>query len=601
MTDGAADLPGTTSPPRNTAAIALLVCAACVASIAPFLRLFEFSNGGENAVVATVVEMRRGGPWLVPTLHEEVRTKKPPLAAWLSALSARPATVARFDDPDPVVRGAAYADFGLQVRVPSLVAMAGVLLGTFVLGRMIGGPGLGVVAIAVCGSSLFWLRNARLATTDAHLALWVTVANCLFAAAVFDARKRWPGLVAGGAALGMAMMAKGPVALLQTVLPVLAFVAWRRWAFGPANRQDKARTASPSFRSWLVPALIGLVLFAVIGMSWYAYVLLQRPEVAAEWRMELTREGAASPEPSKWYNYVQLLGVMMPWTLFLVAGLIGSATLAVRAGKPSQGAADERSDRIVLGLFLLIVPILVMSLFRDREIRYLIPLLAPAAIVAAWGVLELIGAGAPRKLATTLLVAAFHWLALAVAAIGLPLAAWPLGKLLTRDGEPWYSPRMALLAAEVFLVLIVVAVILQRRWRVAALVGATLVVMLVWNVVFNLGYRDHREGRSELRPLAEQIRRAHPGVQVYSFRPDRPIRNAPIDLSIYLNDVVEKVGDPSELAKTSGPRVYVVREKHKTPLADPSPLAPPANTGEWKFMSATPVDNAYWYAFSTAK
>lgn len=581
---------------RRATVLAILICAACAASIAPFLGRFEFSNGGENAVVATVQEIRRGGPWGVPTLHEEVRTKKPPLAAWLSALSARPATVAQFDSTDPAVRDRAYADFGWQVRLPSLLAMAGVLIATYVLGTMIGGPRLGVVAIAVCGSSLFWLRNARLATTDAHLALWVSVANCLLASAVFDARRRRLGLVAGGAALGLAMMSKGPVALLQTVLPVVAFVAWRRWA-APTTTTTSSDQPAPR-RTLLVPLLLGLALFAVIGLSWYGYVLVKRPEVAREWWTELTREGAASTEPSKWYNYVQLFGVMLPWTFFLAVGLIGSATLAAR---PAKLAGDERGGRIVLVLLMLVAPILVMSLFRDREIRYLIPLLAPASTLAAWGVLELLGAGAPRKIGTTLLVAGLHWLPFAIAAIGLPLAAWPLRRLMTVDGDPWYSPRWALIAAEVMLVIVVIAVLLQRRWRVGALVVGTLVVMLIWNVVFNIGYRNYREGRSELRPLAERIRSDMPAdTQVYSFRPDRPFRHAPIDLSIYLNDVVEKLGDPAELAQTSGPRVYVVRQKHDKPLADPSAQAPKLG-GDWRFLAAVPVDDAYWYAFATGK
>lgn len=574
---------------RATAAAALLVCAACVASVAPFLRLFEFSNGGENAVVATVQELHRGHgkSWLIPTLHDEARTKKPPLAAWISALAVRPGTIAKLSDPDPGVRAGAYTDLGGDVRWPALVAMVGVLGATCVLGNTIGGPRLGLVAIAVCGSSLFWLRNARIVTTDAHLALWVSVANCLLATVVFNPRRQWLGLAGGGAALGLAMMSKGPVALLQTVLPIAAFLAWQKWKGRPHEHVGQRG-------QWLAPLLVGFALFALIGLSWYVLVLVKMPTVIAEWRVELTREGATSLEPSRWYNYVFLLGFMMPWTFFLIVGLIGSATLAIRGTNPGA----ERGARIVLVLSLLLVPIVVMSFFRDREIRYLIPLLAPSSVLAAWGLLELIG-NATRSLSTALLVAGFHWLPLAVIAIGLPLMG-ALGSLKTVDNRPWYPLREAIFAAEVALVLIVVTIVLQRRWRVGGLVTGTFVVMLLWSMLFNIGYRNHREGRSEMRPLAEQILAKHRGAKVYSFRPDRPIRHAPIDLSIYLNDVVENVRDPAELAKTSGHRVYVVRQKDAEPLTDPSALAP-RTSADWQFMSATRVDNAVWYAFVTAK
>jgi len=37
-------------------------------AVAPTLPWQEFSSGPENLVVATAMEMRRGGPWLVPPL-----------------------------------------------------------------------------------------------------------------------------------------------------------------------------------------------------------------------------------------------------------------------------------------------------------------------------------------------------------------------------------------------------------------------------------------------------------------------------------------------------------------------------------------------------
>src|SRR5207244_87021 len=134
------------------------VAALVFAAVAPTLSWLEFSSGSENLVVETVLEMRRGGPWLVPTLERLARTQKPPLPAWITAAAARPGTVA-----------------------------------------------------------------------DVHVALWVNIANVGLAWAVRRGRW-WAGSLLAGAALGLAFMSKGPVSLLQTVLPVLGFVVWRRWA-----------------------------------------------------------------------------------------------------------------------------------------------------------------------------------------------------------------------------------------------------------------------------------------------------------------------------------------------------------------------------------
>ena len=600
--------------PRTYALLAAVLCTVCFATVAPFLRLFEFSNGGENAVVVSVQEVRRGGPWLVPTLHEEQRTKKPPLATWLSALAARPDTVAKLSDADPAVRDAAFRDFAWQVRWPALLAMCGVVAATFALGAVTGGARLGLVSALVCATTFFWMRYARLTTTDAHLALWVSVGNCLFAAAAFDGRRLWLGLAGGGAALGLAMMSKGPVALLQSVVPVLAFVAWRRWWWEPrlarfatavaepgawGDGGDAPRPARRPAGGWLAPLLVGVALFAAIGFSWYLLVWWNNPAVVAEWKRELTRQGATGLEPSKWYNYAGLLHSLFPWCFFFMAGLIEATFQAVRRPQPApdagpagneSGAAD--AGHIVLPLMLLVVPIVVMSFFPDRELRYLIPLLGPASVLAAWALLELLTTHV-RRTGTTAMVALLHWLPLALVTMGLPLAASKLGVLRSMDGGPWYSLRSAVIAAEAFLLMIVAAALLQRRSPVWAVAGGTAVVALVWGAVLNAGYRQDREGRSEIRPLAETILARYPDAQVYSIRPDRPARRAPLDLFIYLNRNVYNLEDVSQLASTSGPRVLLIRQKKDEP--------PPAVPEGWAAFAAAPYDEATWHAYAPAE
>src|SRR3954466_5172615 len=100
---------------------ALGVAALVFAAVAPTLSWLEFSSGSENLVVETVLEMRRGGPWLVPALERQPRTQKPPLPAWVTAAAARPATVAALADRHPDRRAAAYARLAWEVRWPALL------------------------------------------------------------------------------------------------------------------------------------------------------------------------------------------------------------------------------------------------------------------------------------------------------------------------------------------------------------------------------------------------------------------------------------------------------------------------------------------------
>src|SRR3954463_10517332 len=100
---------------------ALGVAALVFAAVAPTLSWLQFSSGSENLVVETVLEMRRGGPWLVPTLEKLPRTQKPPLPAWLTAAAARPGAVAALADRDASGRAAAYTRLAWEVRWPALL------------------------------------------------------------------------------------------------------------------------------------------------------------------------------------------------------------------------------------------------------------------------------------------------------------------------------------------------------------------------------------------------------------------------------------------------------------------------------------------------
>ena len=88
---------------------------------------------------------------------------------------------------------------------------------------------------------------------------------------------------------------------MQTVVPLLAFLAWSRWRL-PRVRLEGAEVAA--LRRFVRPLLVGLVVFAIVGFAWYGFVLWNIPGVLAEWRAEVTREGATDMEPSRWYNYV---------------------------------------------------------------------------------------------------------------------------------------------------------------------------------------------------------------------------------------------------------------------------------------------------------
>src|SRR4051812_50126545 len=92
---------------------ALGIAALVFAAVAPTLSWLEFSSGSENLVVEAVLEMRRGGPWLIPTLAGAPRTSKPPLPTWICATFVPHNSVAALSDR--AMRDAAYRRLAWEV------------------------------------------------------------------------------------------------------------------------------------------------------------------------------------------------------------------------------------------------------------------------------------------------------------------------------------------------------------------------------------------------------------------------------------------------------------------------------------------------------
>ena len=571
-------------------AIAVLVFAA----MAPTLGWLELANGIEDLHAATVLEMRRdGGSWLMPTLNGTLRIKKPPLPAWIGALAVTDETVAGVGSTDRGVRDHAFSRLAWEIRWPALLAGCLMLAATFDLAKTIAGGnrrrgGLrgALAATVIAGTSLLFLRYMRLASTDVHLALWVTVANALLARVVLR-RQRWC-IAAFGLALGLAFMCKGPVAILQTLVPV-AF-----WAFcvrRPRSSRPAMVTSVVSQRrapGWL-PSILAVIAFLAVALPWPIMVAVSHEGALAIWWSEITRKDATTLAPDPFWTYLTLLPHLLPWLPAFVLGLLLTARNR-RSAISRRPVVRHRG--YLLALLWVGVPILVMSLFKDKNERYLLPLLPAAAILAARGLLAMLaGIRRSRRDAGAWLMSQF--IIVGVIAITLPLAGmispsslpgwltdfWPQSV----DGGSWYPLRLGVLC----LVLAVVAVVAMLRppgRTPIASVGIAAVLMLGVNALLLWGYKDSPSGRSEMRPIAERILAHSPAARVAYHEPDgKPM---PPDLAIYLNRVVR----PLEAMRRRGdtePDVIVTLQREKEPQ--------PVMDG-WRSFAKEPYGKRFWHA-----
>jgi hypothetical protein len=236
---------------------------------------------------------------------------------------------------------------------------------------------------------------------------------------------------------------------------------------------------------------------------------------------------------------------------------------------------------------VLVLTIVVMSCFRDRKDRYLLPMVGVASVIAAQSFDATLRR---RRGALPVLV---HWFTLVVIAC-VPLLGMRTFAVKTVEGGPWFEPGFALLATISGVAIVALGALLYHRagWR-AAPVGATVALMLLLQAAGIRGYRLSREGRSEMRPLAESIRTRYPDVQMYHWRADGQMKRAPVDLSIYMNRVTKWMPDPATLPPHEGrPQVFIALE----PRGEPEPVAPAG----WTFFGRVKRDKDWYRAYVRA-
>ena len=506
------------------------------------------------------------------------------------------ATVERLSAFDPAERAAGYFALRWEIRWTALLAACLSLLLVYDLGATLGGPRLGWLSLAVCAGTPLLLRYCRSATTDVWLMLWVLAANAALARALFDPRRVVGWCAAAGVALGLAVLTKGPVSLVQSALPVLAFVWWREWRGGRVGRTlelvpgaaavgptDLVVAGRPRFvdpgevpptRRIGVAVTVGLGLMLLVALPWFAYVLARQPGVWSTWASEVTRVGARGRGYGNPLAYLVGLPLMGVWLVFYAAGLVMTGTDLWRRPWRRAGLAP----------LLAVLPVVVMSMFRDRPDRYLLPMVGPAAVVVAVGLRAHLRTWRrwrwPRadKFVVTL-----HFAALAVGAVGLPIAAATV--LRTPAGAPWYPPATAAVVGVLLAMMWGLTLWLHRQWP-GGLVTGTTMIALGLAAAFMWGYRTSRQGAAELRPLAEAIREVYPDAKLVYV--EQSGQRAPPDLAIYANRIVQNVADPAAVPGNGRPVVWVIRQEPGETVPDPA---------GWRLVASAPRDAQTWWAF----
>ncbi|RAP58108.1 glycosyltransferase family 39 protein [Oleiagrimonas sp. MCCC 1A03011] len=308
----------------------------------------------EGRYTGNALQMIASGDYLVPAYNaDRTNFNKPPMTAWLIAGSMR-----------------TFGQNTWAVRTPYALAFIFTALLLVGMGRTLIPdkpwlPGL------VYACTLYPFLTANIVSTDVFLTLFEALAGFGFVRAFLDQDathpRRWRVLMWLG--FGLAFLTKGPPGLMP-LLGMVPFVA----------RRDGWRGLGRLFTP------LGLLVFLVTGLGWYAAVVLTHPGLLEHYlRYEVYDRIFTSVHDrhGQWYGWIKvyvpalMLGTL-PWWWSLLRGL--RRTLA-----PSRLRTLWRVPGPRLFLLLwFVLPLCVFILARSRLPLYLLPLFLPLSLLLAY-------------------------------------------------------------------------------------------------------------------------------------------------------------------------------------------------------------------------
>jgi 4-amino-4-deoxy-L-arabinose transferase-like glycosyltransferase len=313
----------------------LTIFVAATTMLSPLTR--DLFVGDETKYGQIIREMRESGSLLVPTLEGRPYTHKPPLHFWF-------------------IWGLTFI-FGTTsiwpFVLPSLVGYVCLLAVTGALARRLLGADPWLARFVMAS---FWMIWGLAQTARMDIEFTAAIAGAALFLWRWLGERRGSLLIAAGALTGVAVLIKGPMALvivliLTVAASIRARTGWRiemLWAFLAAAIIPLA---------WTIPA-------ALAGGREYSRELLVDQNVG---RAVNAWTHSAPP----WFYLAHYPVTFLPWSL------IGIAAIAAVWKRPGE----ERATRFLFDWFLAIV--VPFSLLSSKLDVYMVPAMVPLALLVA--------------------------------------------------------------------------------------------------------------------------------------------------------------------------------------------------------------------------
>jgi len=387
-------------------------------------------------------EILSTGDWIVPHLNGLRYFEKPPLGYWLNAISI-----------------SLFGENAFAVRLPSALAAGfNALLIYFIAHRFLRAPKTAVLSAAIYLSFLGVFFIGTFSTLDSLLACFLGIAMTLYFLAHTESRpgKRTAYLLLFGLFCALAFLTKGFLAFAVVCIVIIPFVLW------------EGRWLELVTRGW-IPVLSSAVIIA----PWALLIHIQEPDYWhyffwIEHIKRFTADNAQHREPF-WYYVLTLPILAFPWITLLPATMRGL-----------WSTDDQLKLKRFLWLWLL-MPFLFFSASRGKLPSYILPCLAPLAILCAHGLMKYLHKPSGKLFQIGALICSIIFISLLITLLVDHVFDLGISPYETIERNRWYGLLIALAAASSLSIL----AYLGHSSSSKLLIFATIItpVFLAWNFV----------------------------------------------------------------------------------------------------------------------
>ena len=426
-----------------------------------------------------------------------------------------------------------FLEFGVHdwaARLPS-ASFAFILVALIYLHLRRFRPGSQLDAALITASCAGIVGFARGASTDMQLAAPFCIGMLGWYAWYETDKKFW--LFDLYFFVGVATLAKGPVAPVMAFIIIFTFAALRKEWFLLR-------------RTIWIP---GVVLYFAMVLPWYIAVQRRNPDFLRVFFLEHNLERFATNryqhEQHFWYYLPIMLLALMPWSVVAMRALVEAIKQSVaewraRLTKHHYVGHARWGDAFPEFLVLwTLFPIVVFSLSRSKLPGYILPSVPPLAILTGDYLFRI------RQKGLRFWLLGLHVLLSATTVFLVLLLPWHIGHPGMRPPISILAPAISSALASALLILVVVGRFGVSRLRAATM--APLVIMLLF--IFGVGpffglpalsvtKKNIRllDAAYSARPLAAILTQIQPNERVAVYRVRRDVEYG---LSFYRNHLVD--------------------------------------------------------------